>query len=405
MDVSKLRHDFPLLAAADPPVYLDNACMSLKPRVVIDRLVRYYEETPVCAGRSVYDLSRSVADDVAAAREEVARWLGAASPDSIVFTRNATEALNLVAWAFRFRPGDVVLGSDKEHNSNLVPWQVAASRVGLRHEVLPSRNEAFDLPAYEARLARGGVRLVAMAHASNLDGSSIPAREVVRAAHEAGARVLLDGAQAAPHAPVDVASLGVDFYAVSLHKALGPTGMGALYVAPGADADLGPFLTGGDTVVGTTYAGHELAQAPSRYEAGLQDYAGILGSGEAVRYLRRIGMDAVEAHERRLNEVMTRGLADVPGLRILGPADPALRGGIVSFTLAGVDPHELAILLNDKHRILVRSGDHCVHSWFHAHAVEGSVRASTYVYNTETEARAFGAAVADLAAKLATLRR
>ncbi|MHB8586982.1 MAG: aminotransferase class V-fold PLP-dependent enzyme [Thermoplasmatota archaeon] len=401
---TRVRQDFPLLRSQPHLAYLDNACMSLKPRIVIDRIRRYYEETPFCAGRSVYDGARFVSEEVWSAREAIAQWIGARNADSIVFTRNATEALNLVAHAFPFAKGDIVLGTDKEHNSNLVPWQVAEPRVGLRHEVLPARTDAsFDLDAFAQRLARRDVRLVAMAHASNLDGSSIPAKEVVALAHEAGAAVLLDGAQAAPHENVDVESLGVDYYALSSHKALGPTGIGALYIAPNAPA-LGPFLVGGDTVVETSYRTHELAESPSRYEAGLQDYAGILGAGEAARYLHNMGMDAIRAHEARLNAIATEAIGAAPGVRILGPSDPADRGGILSFTLEGVDPHEIAILLHDKENILIRSGDHCVHSWFHAHGVAGSARASFYLYNTEAEARRFGDAIADLARRFRGFR-
>jgi cysteine desulfurase/selenocysteine lyase len=383
--------------------------MSLKPRPVLEAMRRYYEETPYCAGRAVYEGARAVSDAVDSARASVARWLGADDASRVLFTRNATEAINLVAHARRFKRGDVVLGSDKEHNSNLVPWQIAEQERGIRYEVVPSAPDGtFDIGAWERRLARGDARLVALAHASNLDGTSIPAgrvRDLVSIAHAHGAGVLLDGAQAAAHAFPDVARTGVDYYAASSHKALGPTGVGALYVSDEGEAALGPFLTGGETVVESSYAGHTLAEFPARFEAGLQDYAGIVGAGAAARYLCAIGWDWIHDHEARLNAVASKEIGDLSGLTILGPADSSKRGAILAFAASRVDPDELAILLDDKHRIWVRSGNHCVHAWFASHGVSASLRASFYVYNTEEEARAFGHAVRDLVPRLQGLTR
>lgn len=396
MDVERLRRDFPLLARPDPPVYLDNACMTLKPRAVIDAVTRYYEETPFCAGRAVYEGSLAVEQTVQQAREALARFLGA---PTAVWTKNATEAVNLVAHAFPWRRGDVVLTSDREHNSNLVPWQRLASQ-GARHEVVPSKPDGtFDLDAWQTRLARGDVAMVASVHVSNLDGYEAPARALVELAHERGVPVLLDGAQAAAHLPVDLARIGADYYAVSLHKMLGPTGVGALLAKPDALAKLGPFMTGGDTVARTTYADAEMLDAPAKFEAGLQNYAGIAGVEAALQYLSSVGMEDVRAHERRLASIAARGLDGTPGIHLIG-APLETRSGIVPASLDAVDPHALAILLEDKHRILVRSGDHCVHSWFNAHGVPGAVRASFYLYNTEAEARRFAEATRELLARL-----
>lgn len=398
MDPQALRKDFPLLARDDAPVYLDNACMTLKPRSVIDAVVSYYEDTPFCGGRGVYEGSLAVEEKVETARKRLAAFLGGAA-QATTFTKNATEAINLVAHSFPWKRGDVVLTTDREHNSNLVPWHLLGSR-GVRHEVVASNPDGtLDLDAFADRLGRGDVRFVAAVHVSNLDGYQTPAKALVDLAHEAGARVLLDGAQAAPHVPVDLARLGPDYYAVSMHKMLGPTGVGALLATEEALAALGPFITGGDTVARTTYEGAEMLEGPSRFEAGLQNYAGLCAVAPAIDYLERLGIQNVHAHDTRLMRRMADGLADVPGLGLVG-APLETRSGIVPFSLDEVDPHALAILLEDKHRTMVRSGDHCLHSWFNAHGVPGAVRASTYVYNTEQEVDAFVAAVADLMAAL-----
>ncbi len=402
LNAEAIRKDFPLLSKPDAPVYLDNACMTLKPRSVIEAVTRYYEETPFCAGRAVYEGSLRVEEQMEAARRALASFLGG-RPESTVFTKNATEAINLVAHAHPWKRGDVVLTTDREHNSNLVPWQMLSSR-GVRHEVVPSRGDGtLDLSAWRDRLARGDVALVAAVHVSNLDGHEVPARELAALAHEAGARLLLDGAQAAAHGPVDVARLGADYYAVSLHKMLGPTGVGALLATPDAVAALGPFMTGGDTVARTTYEDAVLLDAPAKFEAGLQNYAGFAGSLAAIEYLRRLGMEEVRAHGKALMQRAAKGLEGVAGLRLVG-APLATRGAIVPFALEDADPHTLAILLEDKHRILVRSGDHCLHSWFNAHDVPGAVRASFGPYNTTVEADLLVEATRGILERLASAR-
>lgn len=394
-----LRREFPFLARENPPTYLDSACMSLKPRSVIDAVVRYYELTPFCGGRAVYEGSHTVETLVEDARRDLAALLGGDRPGT-VFTKNATEAINLVAHSFPWKKGDVVLTTDREHNSNLVPWQQLAAR-GVRHEVVASANDGtIDLEAWKERLSRGDVKLVAAVHVSNLDGYETPARQLVALGHERGARVLLDGAQAAAHMPVDLARLGADYYAVSVHKMLGPTGVGALLARPDALVLLAPFISGGDTVARTTYDSSEFLDAPAKFEAGLQNYAGLAGVSPAVAMLRGLGMDNVHKHGQRLMLRAARGLEDAPGLRLVG-APLAARSSIVPFALDEVDPHALAILLEDKHNIAVRSGDHCLHSWFNARDVPGAVRASFHAYSNEKEVDAFVGAVRALLAQLA----
>jgi cysteine desulfurase/selenocysteine lyase len=398
MDVARIRQDFPFLMRSDAPTYLDNACMTLKPRSVIDAVTRYYTETPFCAGRAVYEGSHLVEEMVETARADLAGLLGGV-PQSTLWTKNTTEAINLVAHAWPWKRGDLVLTTDREHNSNLVPWQMLASR-GVKHEVVASKADGtLDLEAWRVRLAHGDVTFVAAVHVSNLDGYQVPVARLVAEAHERGVPVLLDGAQAAPHVPIDLARIGADFYAVSLHKMLGPTGVGALLARPEALERLGSFITGGDTVARTTYERAELLEGPAKFEAGLQNYAGLAGVTPAIRYLRSVGIEAIHHHETALARSVHETLAHERSLHLLG-APLETRSGIVSFSLEKIDPHALAILLEDKHGILVRSGDHCLHSWFNARGIPGAVRASFYLYNTQAEADAFASAVRGLLALL-----
>lgn len=387
MNVDAVRREFPALAdrPGGPPVYLDSACMSLVPRPVLDAMEEYYREYPGCAGRSLHRFAQEVGARYEAARERFARFLGRADPSGIVFLRNATEAINLVGQGLPWERGDRVLISDREHNSNLVVWQRLARERGIRIEVLPLADDGpFDGDALEAILARG-VRLVSLFHTSNVDGRTLPAREIVERAHDRGARVLLDGCQAAPHRRVDADRLGVDFYAVSGHKMLGPTGTGVLAGAPAALSDLRPLLVGGETVEGTTLGGHTLRPPPYRFEAGLQNYAGVLGAAAALDYLDRIGLESVEAQQRVVNEVVTRGLADEPRVRRLGPPRAADRPSVFAFTLDGIDPHDAAVFLDEGHGVMVRSGMHCAHSFYAERGLPGNVRASFYLYNTVAE--------------------
>jgi cysteine desulfurase/selenocysteine lyase len=386
LNLEAIRKDFPLLSRASQPAYLDNACMTLKPRQVIDALTRYYEDYPFCAGRAVYEGAATVERKVEETRGAVARLINATSKDEIVFTRNTTEAINLVSRAFPFENGQAILTSDKEHNSNLVPWQLASRLRGTRHVIVSSAEDGrFDLKRFESTLEREKPAMVSMAHTSNLDGTTIPVAEVVAAAHAAGAVVMLDAAQSVPHGPVDVQALDVDLVAFSLHKMLGPTGVGVLYGKADVLARLDEFNVGGETVNDTTYASHEMKDAPARFEAGLQDYAGLIAAKEAVDYIERLGPSNIALHESELNAQIDAALREIPGVSVLGPVDPQERGGITSFNVAGLDPHEVAILLEDLSGVMVRSGDHCVHSWFNANKIPGSVRSSVYLYNSRAD--------------------
>ncbi|MCI4353199.1 MAG: cysteine desulfurase [Thermoplasmata archaeon] len=398
-DIDRRRRDFPALRGtkgAPPPVYLDSACMSLVPQAVLDAIQEYYTDYPGCAGRSLHRFAEEVGHRYEGARESFARFLGAPSPSGIVFLRNATEAINLVARGFDWKPGDRVLVTDQEHNSNLVVWQRLAQERGLQlaHLRLPS-DGTFDAEALDRELARG-VRLVSFFQTSNLDGRSLPVREITERAHRKGAEVLIDGCQAAPHQGVDLQALGIDFYALSLHKMLGPSGTGLLAGDPERLAKLSPLVIGGETVEWTTLTEHQLRPPPHRFEAGLQNYAGVLGAAAGLQYLEQVGLDEVEAHDRSLNATATRELAQEPRVRLLGPEDSAQRPSIYSFTLDGVDPNDAALFLDEGYRVMVRSGMHCVHSWYRERSLPGSIRASFYLYTSPADIDTFVTGVREL---------
>lgn len=395
MDVEKIRADFPVLQQklkGKPIVYFDNACMALRPRQVVEAMNEYYFKYPGCAGRSMHKIGEMVTENYEAARKRMAKFIGAKDDKEIIFTRNTTESLNLVANAFDFKSGDVVVTSDREHNSNLLPWQLLAKRKGIKHEIVFSAQDmTFDLGEFERKVQSVGekLKLVSIVHTSNLDGYSLPVKEIIDIVHGAGALVMLDGAQSVPHKEIDVRKLDVDFLAFSGHKMMGPSGIGVLYGKYSLLEKLQPFLIGGDTVKDTTYDTHVMLNPPEKFEAGLQDYAGAMGMAAAADYLDKIGRTNVASHETKLNEIITEGIKDIKGLGIIGPADPKLRGGIVSFNIKGMFPHDIAIMLDDVANIMIRSGAHCVHSWFNAHAIRGSARASFYLYNTKEEAELF----------------
>jgi len=420
MNVEALRRQFPVLErriGGRPIVYLDNACMTLKPECVVEAMAQYYRHFTACGGlgRSVHALGREVDAAVYAAREAVRRfinarrceadWADATPTREIIFTRNATEAVNVVARGWPLSDGAVVLTTDREHNSNLCPWQDLAESGRVRHLWAPTRADGtLDLDAYEAILARERVELVSMVHVSNLDGAELPAAEVIELAHAHGAKVLLDAAQSAPHLPIDVQALGVDFLALSLHKLCGPTGVGALYAREEllADPRFRPLLSGGDTVEDTALGrAPAYLEAPFRFEAGLQDYAGIIGAGAAIEFVERIGVEAIARHAAELNEHLTARLAPLADeFELLGPEDPAARHGITTLvcrrrglvSLWDEDVAGIAAILDHQANVMVRSGELCVHSWFTQRGISRErekLRTSVYAYNTREECDAF----------------
>ena len=387
MNLTKIRRDFPILSKG---IYFDNACQSLRPQTVIDAITSYYTDYSACAGRSSHHLAEIVTHKYEESRQIVAKFLNTKRKEEVVFTRNTTEGINLIAHCLGFKAGDVVITSDKEHNSNLIPWQILKEKIGIKHIVVPSKTDnTFDLTAYEKVLNNNNVKLVSFGFTSNLDGVTIPVKEIIDIAHKAGAQVLLDAAQAAPHQKIDVQDLDVDFLAFSGHKMLGPSGTGVLYGKYKLLENLEPFMTGGDTVLESTYESHKFLPPPEKFEAGLQDYAGMIGLGEAVQYINKVGFDFIKKQELLLNKFITNELQNIPELKIIGPSDPEMRGGIISFYIPNKDHHQIALMLDETAKIMVRSGQHCVHSWFNAKNIAGSVRASVYFYNTIEEAEVF----------------
>ncbi len=392
MNLEKIRQDFPILQKninGQPPVYFDNACMSLKPLPVIKAINEYYYEYPSCGGRSGHKFGEMVTKKVEAARIAMAEFIGAKYAHEIIFTRNTTEGINLIAHTLKFNSGDIILSTDKEHNSNLIPWQILSEKIGVIHKAVESKpDNTFDLAKFESMMT-DRVKLVSMVQTSNLDGVSIPAKEIIKIAHKRGALVLLDSAQSAPHQKINVADLDVDFLAFSGHKMLGPTGTGILYGKKHLLEKLEPFLTGGETVEYSTYSDHKLLPSPEKFEAGLQDYSGIIGLGRAAEYLKTIGYADMAEQEYKLNKYITDEIIKIPKLKIIGPADPHQRTGIISFYIENIDSHQIAILLDETANIMIRAGQHCVHSWFHAHRIKNSARISLYFYNTMEEAEIF----------------
>lgn len=382
MNVNKIREDFPLLNNSKKPIiYFDNACMSLKPRQVIEKISEYYNEYPACVGRSNHRLGKRASDEYNAVRTTIRKFINAKDDKEIIFTKNTTESINIVAKTLDY---DMIITTDKEHNSNHVPWM----QTGKKKEVIYLDNKE-EKPEEQLKGLFSSNKnkkiIVSIVHTSNMDGTTTDAKEMIRTAHDNNALVILDAAQSIPHSRIDVKKLDVDFLAFSGHKMLGPTGTGILYGKQELLRKLNNYNTGGDTVIDTFYDKVEFEDIPHRFEAGLQDYAGFIGLGEAVKYLQKY-IDDIESHQIRLNKIMTEGLKDK--VKILGPQDPSLRSGIFNFT-SKINHHEISVMLDNFANIMIRSGRHCVHSWYNAHKIDGSARASVYLYNTEEEAKVF----------------
>ena len=391
MDIGSIRKDFPALSqefSGRPMIYFDNACMSLRSKAVIKAVTDYYEKYPACGGRSIHKLSNMVEEKVKGSRKSIAGFLGAKKDSEILFTKNTTEGLNLVAHSLGLSKGDVVVTSDREHNSNMIPWQKLRETKGIEHRIARSNEDmTFDIEGFKDTVK--GAKLVSVVHTSNLDGYTLPLKEISGISKDEGALVMIDAAQSAPHKEINVRKIGVDFLACSGHKMTGPSGIGALYGRMELLEKMDTFLLGGETVRTSSYTSHELLPPPEKFEAGLQNYSGILGFGAAVEYLRGVGLNNISRHEVELNRIITEGISGIKGLRILGPEDSAERSGIVSFMIDGMDYHQIAMLLDNNANIMIRSGHHCVSSWFTEHKLKGSARASLYLYNTPEEAERF----------------
>ncbi len=391
LDVQKIRADFPILNQEVRPgvklVYLDSTASSQKPDQVIDAMNRYYRETNANVHRGIYQLSEDATEAYESARKKVKAFINAASWREVIFTRNTTESINLVAQTWgrvNLGPNDAVLITEMEHHSNIVPWQLLSAQTGVKVLAVPVLDDGtLDMAAFERFLRDEPVKLVAVAHMSNMLGTINPLKEIIQKAHTAGALVLADGAQSVPHMPVDVQALDVDFLAFSGHKMVGPTGIGVLYGKRDLLNEMPPFLGGGDMIKRVRLSGSEWNSLPYKFEAGTPSIAEGIGLGAAVDYLSGIGMDRIHAYEQQIAAYALERLSEVAGLTVYGP-DAARKGAVASFTLEGLHPHDIAQLL-DAEGVAVRAGHHCAMPLHDRFGLPATARASFYLYNSFSE--------------------
>src|SRR5688572_6033666 len=391
LDVDRIRKDFPILRVRPrgrPLVYLDSAATSQKPQSVIDALTRYYEEENGNIHRGVHYLSELATQRYDETREATRRFINAAAHNEIVFTRNTTEGINLVASSFGeafVRAGDEIVVSQMEHHSNIVPWQLLGGRTGAVLRAVPVTDIGeLDLEAYE-RLLGPKTKLVALTWVSNSLGTVNPVRRIIDMAHARGIPVLLDAAQAAPHIPIDVQAVGCDFLAFSGHKMLGPTGVGVLYARGDWFDRLPPYQGGGDMIETVTIERTTYAKAPSKFEAGTPDIGSVVEFRAAIEYLEHVGLDAIHDHELMLLNEATARVSSRPGVRLIGTAPG--KAGVLSFTMDGVHPHDIATIL-DQQGIAIRAGHHCTQPLMARFGCGATARASFYLYNTLDEVSA-----------------
>jgi cysteine desulfurase/selenocysteine lyase len=422
------RQDFPALRRrrnGKPPIYFDNACTTLVPKQVVEAIAEYYTEYPACGEkRSRYWFAEEVTGriegdpsrGIEGSRQAIREFINAKSEREIIFTSNTSHAINMVALGFKFQHGDRVLLTDREHNSNLIPWLRLRRKAAIDVDCLESKEDhSFNLEGLKDKLESDRVRLVSMAYTSNLTGYTIPAKDIIGMAHKYGARVLLDAAQTVPHKAVDVQDLNVDFMAFSIHKMCGPRGVGVLYgkeellgQKPHEEDEIGviePSVVGGGTVSDTTYDSYSLLEPPERFEVGIQNYPGQIAAGAAVKYLQRVGMDRISAYEHQLNSYLTEQLLNRYGgegwFRILGSRDVSQRGGILTFEVRRPNCVGIAEELDERSNVMIRDGAFCVHSYLNKEFGQGWTRprppaehrmlyrVSLYFYNTIEECQAF----------------
>jgi cysteine desulfurase/selenocysteine lyase len=388
---AEVRADFPILARQvhnKPLVYLDSTASSQKPQAVIEAMNTYYQTYNANVHRGVYTISEEATAAQERARVKIARFINARHSKQVIFTRNTTESINLVAYSWgsaNIHTGDLIVLTEMEHHSNLVPWQLLAQRTGARLEFVPVTDDGLlRLDIYQ-QLLEQRPRLVAFTHMSNVLGTINPVQEMIVQAHAVEAVVLVDGAQSVPHLPVDVQALDADFYCFSAHKMLGPTGIGVLYGKRALLEAMPPFMGGGDMI--RTVKLHESTwnDLPWKFEAGTPAIAEAIGLGAAVDYLNELGMDWVQAHEQEMTAYALEQLQQVPGLTLYGPREIGQRGGVISFTLGDVHPHDLASILDQETGVAIRAGHHCAQPLMERYDVPATARASFYVYTTKED--------------------
>jgi cysteine desulfurase / selenocysteine lyase len=389
-DAAQIRADFPILSEVvngHPVTFLDSAASSQKPVQVLEAMDAVYRQRYANVHRGVYVFSDEATQRYDEARAKIARFLGAPEPETIVFTRNATESLNLIAYSYArafLKPGDEIIISELEHHANFVPWLEVAKTNGVTLKFIPLTPDGrLDLDALDT-LITPRTRLISFAHVSNVLGTITDPAPIIRRARAVGAKVIVDGCQSAPHMPVNLQAMDCDFFVCSGHKMLGPTGIGVLYGKRELLEAMPPFMTGGDMINKVTFDGATWADIPVKFEAGTPAFVEAIGLGAAVDYLAALDMNAVRAHERELTAYAIERLSEVAGLKLLGPLDPDIRGGVATFTLDRIHPHDLASLL-DQQGIAVRAGHHCAQPLHSKLGISATARASMYVYSTPAE--------------------
>jgi len=392
-DPRVVKRDFPIFRNNPDVVFLDSAASAQKPQVVIDAVSRFYERDYANVHRGVYGLSQRATDKYEAARQTVRRFLNAKTAKEIVFVRGATEAINLVAqtWGVSaLKAGDEVLITELEHHSNIVPWQMLRDRIGIKLVVAPmDATGGLDMAAFEERLS-SRTKLVAVTHVANALGSVLPVEAIVERAHKVGAKVLIDGCQAAPRMPVDVQAIGCDFYVFSGHKTYGPTGIGVLWGRFELLDAMPPWQGGGDMILSVTFEHTDYNEVPHKFEAGTPDITGTHGLAVALDYMESLGRDRILEHEERLTQYGEEALARLPGVTLLGAGQRRL--AVLSFEVDGIHPHDLATIL-DKHHVAVRAGHHCAQPLMDRLGVPATTRASFGVYNDESDVDALVVAI------------
>ncbi len=389
LDIEAIRADFPAIKRVVngyPLAYLDNTAATLKPQSVIDAICNHYSERPANVHRGIHLLSEEATDAYEAARVNIANFINAYKPEELVFTRNTTESINLVAecWAMRnLGPGDEILCTVLEHHANFIPWQIVADRTGCKvHFARVHQSGKLDLEDWHSKLSEK-TKLAAFSHVSNVTGLENPVKELTAAAKRFGALVVIDGAQSVPHLPVDMQDIGCDFYAFSAYKLLGPFGVGGLWGRYSLLDSMPPYQTGGSMIHTVTVEETTFAEPPLRFEAGTPAIADAIGFSAAVDYLRKFGMENLHAYEIALSKYMHERLAEVPGLKVVGDYCPG-KPGIASFTMDCAHPHDIAQFLNEE-GVAVRAGHHCAEPLHDFLGVDSTTRASLYLYNTEAE--------------------
>jgi cysteine desulfurase/selenocysteine lyase len=396
-DVQLVREDFPILNKG--VIYLDSAASSLTPEQVVLKEMEFYREYRANVERGVHRFSQRATEEYEKAHLEIARFIGAPGVENVALLSNTTEGINLVANSLEWSKEDKIVNTVIEHHSNFITWLRVRQRHGTKLEVVRSTPEGiFDLADFEKAID-DSTKLVAVTHVSNVLGCIVPIKEICEIAHEHGAKMLVDGAQGVPHIHTDVMDSKVDFLAFSGHKMLGPTGSGGLYIAEAELASTEPLCIGGGTIADVSIDEYVLAPPPMKYEAGTPNIAGVIGLGEACRYLNRVGMDSVEKWDLKLANSLIEGLTEIEGVTVYGPKDPRQRVGLVTFNIGDMNPHDVALTLDAEYDIAVRSGHHCALPLMKEllGLNEGNVRVSTYIYNKLEEIDALVTAVEEIA--------